>query len=545
MTNNEPDGEWGEARRSFSSRTPVNDNPDQVVYRRGFVTRHQVTGWRFVMRRIASGIALHDTRMLVDPLRTQSRAVLMGGLILVTGLAGCFVFSLIRPNGQVGNNAVLADRSTAALYVRVGDDLHPVLNLTSARLIAGHPVNPTTVKSSELDRFPRGNLIGIPGAPERMVQNTSHDANWTVCDAVSEPAQGGHAAHSTGVTVIAGPPDSRGARAATLGSGQAVLVDFTNDKGTSTWLLWDGRRSQIDLANHAVTNALGLGVDLPAPRPIAAGLFNAIPEAPSLTASGIPNAGAPANFGVPAPIGAVAVSYALDQSSSGAVRYYAVLPDGLQPISPVLAAILRNTNSYGLDQPPRLGADEVAKLPVSRMLDTTRYPDRQIAIVDAAKNPVTCAYWSKPAGAATSSLSLLFGSALPVSDAVRTLDLVGGGSSQAIATRVALAPGTGYFTQTVGGGPTSPGTGALFWVSDTGVRYGIDNEADSASGAAGHGKTVEALGLSAPAIPIPWSMLSLFANGPTLSRADALLAHDGLPPDSRPGRPASAEGEPR
>jgi len=40
-------------------------------------------------------------------------------------------------------------------------------------------------------------------------------------------------------------------------------------------------------------------------------------------------------------------------------------------------------------------------------------------------------------------------------------------------------------------------------------------------------------------------MLSPLANGPTLSRADALLAHDGLPPDSRPGRPASADGEPR
>jgi type VII secretion protein EccB len=536
-TNHEPEDE----RRSFSSRTPVNDNPDKVVYRRGFVTRHQVTGWRFVMRRIASGIALHDTRMLVDPLRTQSRAVLMGVLILVTGLAGCFVFSLIRPNAQAGNNAVLADRSTDALYVRVGDQLHPVLNLTSARLIVGRAVNPTAVKSSELDRFPRGNLIGIPGAPERMVQNASHDANWTVCDAVSEPAQGGRAVHSTGVSVIAGPPDSRGARAATLGSGQAILVAFPGDGGTSTWLLWDGRRSQIDLANHAVTNALGLGVDVPAPRPIAPGLFNAIPESPPLTAPGIPNAGAPANFPVPAPIGAVVVSHALDQSPSGTVRYYAVLPDGLQPISPVLAAILRNTNSYGLEQPPRVGADEVAKLPVSRLLDTTRYPDRQAVLVDAAKNPVTCAYWSKPAGAASSSLSLLSGSALPVPDGIRTVDLVGGGS-QAIATRVALAPGTGYFTQSVGGGATSPGTGSLFWVSDTGVRYGIDSEAENASEAAGHGKTVEALGLSAPPVPVPWSILSLFASGPTLSRADALLAHDGLAPDSRPGRPVSAEG---
>ena len=537
MTNNEPDGEWAGARRSFSSRTPVNDNPDQVVYRRGFVTRHQVTGWRFVMRRIASGIALHDTRMLVDPLRTQSRAVLMGVLIVITGLAGCFVFSLIRPNTAAGTNAVLADRSTSALYVRVGDELHPVLNLTSARLIVGRPVNPTTVKSSELDRFPRGNLIGIPGAPERMVQNSSHDANWTVCDSVSGASR---AAHSVGVTVIAGPPDSRGVRAVALGSEQGILAD----NGNSTWLLWDGRRSQIDLADHSVTSALGLGSDVPAPRPIAPGLFNAIPEAAPLTAPPIPNAGSPAGFAVPAPIGAVVVSYGLDRASSDSVRYYAVLPDGLQPISPVLAAILRNTNSYGLVQPPRLGADEVAKLPVSRVLDTARYPGQSVSLVDAAKDPVSCVYWSKPAGAATSSLSLLSGSALPVPDAVHTVDLVGAGSGSQDAARVAVAPGAGYFTQTVGGGAASPATGSLFWVSDTGVRYGIDTEADS-SGTAGHGKTVEALGLNAPAVGIPWSILSLFATGPTLSRADALLAHDGLAPDNRPGRPASAEGEPR
>jgi len=322
------------------------------------------------------------------------------------------------------------------------------------------------------------------------------------------------------------------------------------DNGANTWLLWDGKRSQIDLANHAVTNALGLGLgapEVPAPRPIAPGLFNAIPEAPPLAPPPIPNSGDSAGFSVPAPVGAVVVSYGLEQNSSGTVRYYAVLPDGLQPISPVLAAILRNTNSYGLDQPPRIGADQVAKLPVSRMLDTTRYPDQQIVVVDAAKNPVTCAYWSKPAGAATSSLSLLSGSVLPVPDGVRTVDLVGGGSqgNGSTATRVALAPGTGYFTQTVGGGAAAPAAGSLFWVSDTGVRYGIDNEAENGPGAAGHGKTVEALGLSAPAVPIPWSVLSLFATGPALSRADALLAHDGLAPDTKPGRPVAAEGGPR
>ncbi|MGH3552625.1 MAG: type VII secretion protein EccB, partial [Mycobacterium sp.] len=48
-----------------------------------------------------------------------------------------------------------------------------------------------------------------------------------------------------------------------------------------------------------------------------------------------------------------------------------------------------------------------------------------------------------------------------------------------------------------------------------------------------------------PPTPIPWSVLSLFAPGPTLSRADALLAHDGLAPDARPGRVTSAQEETR
>jgi len=513
-------------RRSFASRTPVNDNPEKVVYRRGFVTRHQVTGWRFVMRRIASGVALHDTRMLVDPLRSQTRAVLMGVVVLITALVGCFVFSLIRPNGSAANNPILADRSTAALYVRVGDQLHPVLNLASARLIAGKSANPTMVKSTELDKFPLGNLIGIPGAPERMVQNTRKDADWTVCDSAA------------GVTVIAGAPDSTGARAAAVEAGKAVLVS----NPTSAWLLWDGRRSRIDLADHAVTSALGLGTYIPTPRPIAGGLFNAIPESPPLAAPVIPDAGSPAKFPVPAPVGAVVESHGLESNSANGLLYYAVLPDGLQQISPVLAAVLRNANSYGLDQPPRLGADKIAKLPVSRQLDTSRYPEQRISLLDATHDPVTCAHWSKSAGASTNSLTLLAGSTLPIPDSVHTEDLVGAGAG-GTASRVAMAPGTGYFAQTVGQNSASPAAGSLFWISDTGVRYGIDNEA-AQSGVTGNAKTAEALGLSQPATPIPWSILSLYAAGPTLSRADALLAHDGLAPDSRPGR-TSAEGPTR
>ncbi|EUA16109.1 type VII secretion protein EccB [Mycobacterium xenopi 4042] len=501
-----------------------------MVYRRGFVTRHQVTGWRFVMRRIASGVALHDTRMLVDPLRTQSRAVLMGVLILVTGLIGCFVFSLIRPGGSAGTNPVLADRATAALYVRVGDQLHPVLNLASARLIAGRPVNPTTVKSTELDKFPRGNLIGIPG-PQNGWCKTLPRTRTGRC---ATPSAGSGTPHTAPVSrSSAGPEHQWGTgRRAGRRAGRAR-------RQRRRHLAAVGRQAQPHRSGRPRRHQrVRPGYGCACRAADRAGFVQRDPGDAGADAAGHPGRGHPPHFPLPlpAPVGAVVVAYAADNS----MLYYAILPDGLQPISPVLAAILRNTNSYGLDQPPRLGADQVARLPVSRILDTSRYPDQRISLVDAARAPVTCAYWSKPAGAATSSLTVLSGSSLPVPDTVRTVELVSAGVGGA-AARVALTPGRGYFAQTVGQDASSPPAGSLFWIADTGVRYGIDTE----PGPSGHAKAVEALGLSPPPVPIPWSVLSLFAPGPTLSRADALLAHDGLPPDSRRSRQASAQQETR
>lgn len=496
-------------RRGFSSRTPSLQNAEHVSYRRGFVTRHQVSGWRFVLRRIASGVALHDARMLVDPLRTQSRAVGVGALLVITGVIGCFIFSLIKPGGVAGDDVVLADRSTSALYVRVGENLHPVLNLTSARLIADRAVDPKQVKSSELDRFPRGNLLGIPGAPERMVQNRTRDAEWTVCDS------------DAGVTVIGGAPETGAGHASPIPDGHGELVSSAG----ASWLLWNGRRSRIDVNATAVTSALGFGANIEAPRPISDGLFNAIPEGPALAEPPIPDAGAPPAYHLSAevPIGAVVTSYAPDSS----LRYYAVLPDGVQPVSATLASLLRNSNSFGLDRPPRLAADEIARLPVSDMIDTDVYPTGPVTLTDRATAPVTCVWSSQPDGK-NAAATLLSGSELPLSASAHPVDLVSAGTG-GVADTVVLPRGSGYFV-------SANGTGAPFWVSDTGVRYGLDTEDGGDLTNHSAGKTVTALGLSAPPLPIPSAVLTLFAVGPTLSRADALIAHDGLTPAAAAGR---------
>jgi type VII secretion protein EccB len=529
-------------RRGFSSRTPDNDNPEKVVHRRGFVTRHQVSGWRFLMRRTASGVALHDTRMLVDPLRTQSRSVLVGALLVVTGLAGSFAFSMIHPSGTVGNNAILADRDTSALYVHLGDQLHPVLNLTSARLIAGRPDNPTVVKSAELDKFARGNLLGIAGAPQRLVPSASRDADWTVCDAATGEVRG--------ATVIAGPLATGGSRAAALGDRDAVLVRLADGSDAGTWLLWQGRRSLVDLNNRAVTSALGLaatGAAVPAPRPIAAGLFNAIPESAPLIAPPIADAGQPTPYPMPVavPVGAVVTAYDIGTPDGAAPRYYAVLRNGLQPVPRVLAAILRNTDSYGLDQPPRLAADQIAAIPVGSGIDTAAYPSDPVTVTDAVKSPITCFQWAKPTGAVSSSQTLLTGARLPLRDGAHTVALVGAGSG-ATANRVAVTPGTGYLVQATGAPAAGEGAAAVgnlstYWISDTGVRYGISTEGDAATG---DRKTLAALGLTGTPLPIPWSVLSQFAAGPTLSRADALLAQDAPAPAAGSASGAAAAPAP-
>ena len=49
--------------------------------------------------------------------------------------------------------------------MRIGDRLHPVLNLASARLIAGKNDPPKQVDDKFLNQLPRGPMVGIIGAP--------------------------------------------------------------------------------------------------------------------------------------------------------------------------------------------------------------------------------------------------------------------------------------------------------------------------------------------------------------------------------------------
>lgn len=500
-------------RRGFKSKSPTtttsapgSDTQKSARTGWGAVTRHQISGWRFQIRRLANGVALHDTRMLSDPLRRQARALTVSALLAAVLLAGAFVMSVIKPAGITGGKPVLADRATGALYVQVNDQLHPVLNLASARLIVGKPDDPTAVKSSEIDKFPLGSTLGIPGAPSRMVQAPDRDARWMVCDAASGA--------TAGATVIVGDPVGGSGRAAALPGQTALLA--TSDTGT-TWLIWDNKRARIDLRDTAVASAVGISVDTPAPRPINRQLLNLIPESNPLAVPFIANAGDPPRFGWPAPGAAPAIGSVVVDHEGDQLRYWLVSAEGLQGISPVVAAMLRAHDSHGLVESPELTPDQVAKAPQVRAIDVDAFPPAPLRILDPVTDPVTCAQWTKLAGAPTSSLALLAGQSLPVSAEATPVALAEAGPTTA--ARVVMPRGSGYYVQVTGQQPQSVTKEQTFWVSDLGVRYGLEDSPNQPA------KTAEALGMTADPLPIPWAVLSLLQPGPALSKDDALVAH--------------------
>ncbi|MTE11612.1 type VII secretion protein EccB [Nocardia aurantiaca] len=478
-------------------------------------TRWQVSGYRFLVRRMEHALVRRDVRMLHDPMRSQSRAYAAGLILACVALAGCGVLALLRPQDKIGSNKILVGKDSGAVYVVLDNVVHPALNLASARLAAGDAVKPATVKESELATKPRGQLIGIPGAPTSLTLADGHGRTWTVCDALSNDGS-----RNLTTSVLVGDP-TLADKASALASGRALLAQGKDH----TYLIYDDQRARIDLNDRAVVDALDLRGRTA--RPISQGLLNAIPEVLPLVPPRIENAGAAPSY----PLGDHRIGDVVQVRADS--RYYVVLPDGLQPVSALTADIIRNTyRSDAADdyiaQADRTGA------PVSSALQVSKYPDKAPVIVDGKDQPVDCLSWKPvssadtPDGSTRAELAVLTGHAVPIPDRAELVPLAQADGSGPNADSFYLKPGAGAYVQSTGIEPDSQRHDSLFFVSDYGVRFGIRN-LDSA----------KALGMDPEKVrpePAPWPILGLLAPGPTLSREDAMVAHDGVAPDPNPAK---------
>lgn len=474
--------------------------------------RDQNSGHLFYNRRLKAAITRFSVRMKHDD-RKQQAAVALSLVFVLIGVGWMALLHLLKPAGLIGQSQIIGDRDTGAIYAKLEGRLHPALNLTSARLAVGQPVTPTWVTAREIDKYPTGPAIGIPGAPDRLGVTANPVSAWSVCD--TTPARGG--AEVPQVTTIAGELSPAG-RAAPLQPAQAVLASY---RGAS-YLIWGGHRSRIDPADRSMTFNLGLDPGVTRPVELSNALFDAMPATEPLVVPRIPEAGAPSTLLPDTTVGSVLQSRDATGSVSG---FYVLLPDGIQKITAFVADLLRTADSQGATAPRLVPPDRVVGLPEVHRLDVDYYPSAKFKFVDTDANPVTCISWLKESTDPQATVTVLTGRGLPVPVAMdpRVVRLVRDdrAADSVEAERTLLLPGSANFVATTSAAPRSDSREDLYWISPQGIRYGIDWDQP----------TLQALGLDASsAVQAPWPIIRTFATGPALNRQSALLAHDTVAP---------------
>ncbi|WIM68130.1 type VII secretion protein EccB [Corynebacterium breve] len=207
-------------------------------------TRAQVSGHKFLRRRVEHGLIFGDIRMIHDPLASRRRAAVLGlvATVLIAAVAGLLAW--LNPNADPGDAPVVRS-SQGALFVRVDGTLHPVTNLASARLVAGAPEIPARIGDETLANTARGVPVGIDTAPQFFAGEYSASAAWAVCQ-VDEK-----------ITVFAGP------KVAVLGDDHGIVARVDD----AEWLVTATGRavlpSATDPEGRAIRRALGITPETP------------------------------------------------------------------------------------------------------------------------------------------------------------------------------------------------------------------------------------------------------------------------------------------
>lgn len=467
-------------------------------------TRLEISGYRFLMRRLEGALLRRDIRMFDERLRARSQAMVAGGVLATVVVAGCAVLAFLWPQPALGNAPIVMGRQSGALYVRVGETLHPVLNLASARLIAATNADPQPVRESELAATKRGPLLGIPGAPQLIGRPISEgESAWTVCD----DGVGG----SLNTTMIVGPVE--GLRARRLAAEQAVLA--TPDAGATTYLLYQGRRAIVNLADPAVTRALRL--ENLVPRPVSRSLLKAIFEAPPIAAPWIPDAGSRG----PAALSAFRIGSVLRVARTDGDEYYVVLGTGVQRVGQVAADLVRLTDAHGSRTIISVAPDVIRSSRVLNALPVSTFPDRPPTPVDDGTQAL-CANWT-PAESSGADVSLLAGGGLPLPTGQAPMTLSQADGNGPAVDAVYVPPGRSAYVRSTGLAGGGVGSGTRYLVADTGVRFAVHDDVAARD-----------LGLPTTPMPAPWPVLSALPSGAELSRENASVARDTASERPRP-----------
>lgn len=437
----------------------------------------ELRAYRFAMRRLLGAVVSQRADAAVSHSRRATGALGAGVAIAVISLVIVAAIGLIAPGATDWRriDAVIVEKETGARFVYLNGALHPVLNYTSARLIVGAADAPiVSATRADLAVAPRGNVLGIPGAPDSLpAVGDIHASTWSVCT------------DSAGATTSVIAAHELGGR----GLGERAILGTTTD-GTD-YLIWHNRRFRI--ADPDVVLPVPLKAAEPQPVPVA--LVNALPPGSDLKAI-------PVDRGHASPVGGLTTGTIVYTGESNGSRVYGLVrADGVAILTPLEEAIVA---SEATGEPVKVG-QQVFDGAATSIGVGTDWPREAPGF--AAQETSVCVDLTPPTGGA----GVTVGAQLADAAAPTASDTAPHG-----AVRLIMAPGDAALVRPVVA-PGSLATAAaapVYLLTDAGKRFPIA-DAD----------TLASLGYaSAAVVTLPSDVLDALPTGVVLSRTAARKA---------------------
>ncbi|WP_405488246.1 type VII secretion protein EccB [Streptomyces sp. NBC_00096] len=473
--------------------------------------RDELNAYTFAKRRTVAAFlqpsATGSEEGAPRPLRAVLPSVVTAALVLA-GFGAWGMFKPTAPKGwdTPGAQVIVGKQSTTRYVVlttkvdgKEQTRLHPVLNLASARLL----LDPAKAKVVQVDdkvldagKLPRGPIIGIPYAPDRLPapSDAGKAKRWVVCQ---QPGGNGRGVQ-TATFVLADREAKLMDDGRRLSDAQALYVQSTGPSKSRYLIDAAGTKYRFPEGTadaRTMTNALVGGSAVPQQvtedwlATLGAGDDLAFPPLPG------GKAGAPAGVkGLASPDDKVGM--VLEAVTGSGAQHYLVLPGKVVPVSDFVAWLMISSPATdGLDmhgKPHEVDLQSINPDPVPFKGDA-KWPQKKtdrVNEVRPAGAPATgtddsrdtvCGVLRSVGAQGDQTLSTWAGTGFPV-------DITASGTSAYV------TPGTGLlYTQTQGRQTTAGG--ALFLLTDTGLRYAVQANGDSdaaqpspgASGASGTG----------------------------------------------------------
>jgi type VII secretion protein EccB len=431
--------------------------------------RDHVQAYHYGVSRLASALTGADPGTGEAPFRRAAFGATMGALLACLAVAAALVIGFLDPAPAATwkqQQSIVVEKETGTRYIYLNGQLHPTLNYTSARLLAGASAVVDYLPRSALASVPVGATIGIPDAPENLpLASALLPGRWRLCLAPGRP---------DGLTL-----DLLGGAAPGLGD-ERVLVAGPDG---AQYVIWGNTKYPLPQQSDMI--AMGFGNSNPVPAP--ATWLSALRTGPALAPPRVARAGqpGPSVAGQPARIGALFQSVA-----GGVTQYYVLLSDGLAPVSRTEFALL--AAAPGAAPATQVSPAALAAAPASA---NRKLLDRLPGLLPGALY--------QPGTSGTTLCTAESSGGRPGTATVVT--------EPASSAGVEIAPGAGMLVQA-----PSPVTafGALpqqqYLITNSGLKYPLGQQAASA------------LGYGSAAVRVmPVPILALLPVGPLLSAAMA------------------------